>query len=88
MNLRRRIQTINDTRIKYIKVLDKLYQVIKISYFNMTVAAKKTELSIPDVPQEEIFDLTELRDFKITLDNWKGRVIDMVEYLNRQKEKG
>lgn len=54
----------------------------------MTVVAKKTELSIPDVPQEEIFDLTELSDFKITLDNWKGRVIDMVEYLNRQKEKG
>ena len=84
----RRIQTINGTRIKYIKVLDKLYQVIKISFFNMTVAASETELTISDVPQEEIFDLTELTDFKITLDNWKGKVIDMVEYLNRQKGKG
>lgn len=54
----------------------------------MTVVASETELAISDVPQEEIFDLTELNDFKITLDNWKGRVIDMVEYMNRRKGKG
>lgn len=54
----------------------------------MTVVAKKTELSVSDVPQEEIFDLTELRDFTIRLENWKGKVIDMVEYVNRQKGKG
>ena len=64
--------------------MDKLYQVTKISFYNMNVVAKATELSISDVPQEEVFDLTELRDFKITLDNWQGKVIDIADYLRRR----
>ena len=50
----------------------------------MSVAAKETELSIYDVPQEEVFDLTELKEFKIKLDNWQGKVIDIADYLRRR----
>lgn len=54
----------------------------------MNVVAKETDLPISDVPQEEVFDLTELKEFKVTLNNWAGKVIDMVEYVNRRDTGG
>lgn len=82
----RRRKIIIDTKIKYIKVLDKLYEVEKISFFNFSVQAKETEKTIDDVPAEEVFDLTDFKDFKITLRNWHGNVVDFMEYMkNRER---
>lgn len=64
--------------------MDKLYRVIEISFFTLSVTATETDLTLADVPQEEVFDLTELKEFKVTLNNWAGKVIDMVEYVNRR----
>lgn len=65
-------------------MLDKLYRVIKISFFNLSVTAAETDLTLADVEHSEVFDLTELKEFKVTLNNWAGKVIDMVEYVNRR----
>lgn len=81
----RRILKINETRIKYIRVLDKLYEIEKISFYYFTVTAKETDLTISDVPVEEIFDITDLKDFKITLRNWHGNVVDFAEYVKNRK---
>ena len=71
----------NDTKIKYIKVLDRLYEVERISFFTFTVEAKETELTINDVPEQEVFDLSNFEEFKVRLNNWQGNIIDLMEYL-------
>ena len=81
----RRISAINDTRIKYIKVLDRIYEVEKISFFNFTVQAKETNKTISDVPAEEVFDLTDFKEFKVILRNWQGNIVDFMEYVKNLK---
>lgn len=81
----RRISKINDTKIKYIKVVDKLYEVEDISFFYFTVTAKETDETISDVPANEIFDITDFPEFRITLHNWQGNVIDFVKYVKNRK---
>ena len=80
---------INETRIKYIKIADdsKLYEVEKISFYDFTVSAKETDKTISDVPAEEVFNITDFKDFKITLRNWHGNVVDFAEYVENRKAK-
>lgn len=81
----RRISAINETRVKYITVLDKLYEVEKISFYYFTVTAKQTDKTIDDVPANEVFDITDFPEFLVTLHNWQGKVIDFVEYVKNRK---
>ena len=55
----RRITTINDTKIKFIRICDSIYAVDKISFFNFSVEAHHTDLTLADVPEEEVFDITD-----------------------------
>ena len=66
--------------MKYLLVLDKLYEVDKISFFNFTVQANETDKTISDVPAEEVFDLTDFKEFKINLRNWYELFTE--QYLN------
>lgn len=75
----RRDPNINDIRIKYVKVLDRLYKVEKISFLNFSVLANETDKTISDVPAGEVLDITDFKDFHITLGNWHGKVADFVE---------
>lgn len=81
-NLRKwRTQTINDTKIKYIKIgdTDKLYEVEKISFYDFSIKAVETDLKIADVPEEEVFDISEFKDFRVTLKNkGMGKVVEFV----------
>lgn len=67
----RRIQTINNTKIKYIKIgdVDKLYEVEKISFYDFNIKAVETDLKIGDVHEEEVFDISDFKDFRVTLKN-------------------
>lgn len=74
-----RTQTINDTKIKYVKIgTDKLYEVEKISFYDFSIKAAETDLKIGDVAENEIFDISEFKDFKVTLKN--GNVGNIVEF--------
>ena len=83
----RRISAINETRIKYILVCSKLYEVERISFFAFSVSAKETEKTVDDVPANEIFDITDFPEFLVTLHNWQGNVVDFVEYVKNRKMK-
>lgn len=48
---------INSTKIKYLKVMDKLYEVRDISFYYQTIRAVETELSLDNAPIEEVFDI-------------------------------
>lgn len=73
----------NSTKIKFIKILDRIYEVDKISFFNFSVEAHHTDLTLADLPAEEVFDITDLKDFRIKLHNWSGTVVDFVEYVKK-----
>lgn len=78
--------TINDTRIQYLLVGDKLYQVIHIDFSDLTLEARECDLSVGDVPENEIFLLEEFEEFKITLRNGEGKVVDFAEWVENKKE--
>lgn len=83
----RRISAINETKIKYILICGKLYEVERISFFDFSVQAKETDKTIPDVPAEEVFDLTDFKEFHITLRNWHGNLVDFKKYVENRKAK-
>lgn len=75
----RRTQKINDTKIKYLSVVDKLYEVEKISFYNFSIKAVETDLRVGDVAESEIFPVEEFQDFKISLKNkGVGNIVDFV----------
>ena len=80
----RRITTINDTKIKFIRICDSIYAVDKISFFNFSVEAHHTDLTLADVPEEEVFDITDFKDFRIKLRNWKGLVVNFADYVKNR----
>lgn len=75
-----RIQTINDTKIKYISVADtKIYKVTDIDFRNLTIKANETDLSIEDVLKTELWDISEFKDFRVTLKNkGVGKIVEFV----------
>lgn len=81
----RRNQAINNTKIKYISVLDKVYEVISIQWLHSYLEARETDLSINDVPESELWDISYFEDFRVRLVNRKGeaKIIDMAEWLDQ-----
>lgn len=47
----------------------KIYKVTNIDFCNLTIEASKTNLSIADVPENEVFPIEELGEFRIRLIN-------------------
>lgn len=78
---------INNSKIKYIKIFDKCYKVKDISFFDLTVQAAETDYFITDIPENEVFDISELKEFKITVINKMGQaeVIDFVKWKEVKK---
>ena len=80
----------NILKIKYLLVADsKIYKVTDIDFHNLTIEATRTDLSIADVPEDEIFPIEDFRKFRIRLINGdsdgmekaSGDVIDFVEWI-------
>lgn len=65
----RRTQTINDIKIQYLSVADKIYKVTDIDFCNLTIEATRTDLSIADVPENEVFPVEEFAEFRVRLIN-------------------
>lgn len=74
--------TINDTKIKYLSILDKIYKVISIDWQRLTLEAEETGLRVDDVPESELWEISDLEEFEIRLVNNGGGadVIDMAEW--------
>lgn len=89
MICKRRGIVINDTRIKYLSVAgSKLYEVINIDFWNLTIEAVECNLNVSDVPEEELFRLEDFGEFKVTLRNKdeKEKVIDFKEWVKGHKK--
>ena len=77
----------NKTKIKYLLVVDKLYKVTDINFFDLTLEASETNLLVPDVPAEEIFRLEDFKEFRVTLRNWQEKVVNFADYVENRKLK-
>ncbi len=65
-------------------MVEKLYQVTDISFVDMTIRAVETTTATP-VPQNVIFDLDDLKEFKIKLIN-NGGMADIVDFSEKKKK--
>ena len=68
----------NNTKIKYLNVAGKIYQVTDLSFFHMTIEAAETNLTAADVPADELWDLDEFKRYKVKLVNngGMGEIVD------------
>ena len=82
-------KSLNNTKIKYLLVMDKLYEVTGIDFSELTLEASEIDLLVSDVPAEEVFRLDELQEFRIRLKNRKGvaEVINFADYVKNRKVK-
>lgn len=66
--------------------MDNLYQVTDISFFHMTIEATETDLSPAAVPEDEIWDIEEFRDYKVRLINNgdKAVIVDFEKWKNKR----
>lgn len=69
---------INETKIKYLLVVDKIYEVTSINWLHFALEARETDLNVGDVPDNEVFPIEDFSDFKIRLVNGSGvaKIID------------
>lgn len=53
----------------------------------MSVEAKETDLTLSDVSESEVFDISEMKEFKIRLENkFEGRIIDFKKYVKGKND--
>ncbi|MBR5596650.1 MAG: hypothetical protein IKW30_04495 [Lachnospiraceae bacterium] len=64
-----------ETKIKYILVADKIYRVTQINFVNLIIEASETDLVSSDIPAEELFCLSDFKEFKVKFRNWKGNIV-------------
>ena len=59
---------------------------IKISFFYMTVEAVQTDLTVKDVPESEIWDIEEFKNYKVKLINNGGQaeIVDFDEWKDKR----
>ena len=60
----------NTTKIKYVTINNKLYQVKAISFYHMSMTLVPCDTPIDVVPKDEVFPVEECRrDFRMTIEN-------------------
>lgn len=77
----------NNTKIKYLKLPEnKIYKVTDISFFHMEIKAVEIQSPAASIPEDEIWDISEFTNYKITLINNGGRaeIVDFEEYKSRK----
>ena len=80
----RRYKTINETKIKYLLV-GRIYKVTYINFSDLVIEANETDLTFADVPEAEVFQISDFAEFHIKLRNWCGNVVDFEKFLKNRK---
>lgn len=77
----------NNTKIKYLKVKDKIYEIKRISFFYMEFEAEQTDLTVDDVSECELWDIREFKNYRIKLitGSDKAEIVDFSDWVNRCK---
>ena len=83
----RRISAINNTKIKYLQVQDKLYEVRDISFYHMSITAVGVGSSVVNAPDDEVWDIEDFKNYKIKLINNSGQseIVDFEKWKSKNK---
>lgn len=75
----------NNTKIRFLRIKDKLYQITEISFFYMVIEAVETDMMIGNVAADEIWDIEEFKNYKIKLINNGGQaeIVDFSEWKRK-----
>lgn len=67
-------------------MLNKIYEATDISFSDMHIQAVEKDLGTLDIPDSELFDLSELGEFRIILENKKGQaeIICLEDWKRKQ----
>ena len=78
----------NNTKIKYLKLKDKIYQITDISFFYFHIEAVETDMMVGDVPADEIWDIEDFKNYKIKLINIYGQaeIVDVEKWKSKNKQ--
>lgn len=77
---------INETKIQYINALGKPYRVTNIDFLNLILEASEVDdADIADLPEEEVFSISDFKDYHVILRNWTGKVINIEEYVRKRE---
>lgn len=77
----------NNTKIKYLKLPgNKIYKITDISLLHMEIRAVESLSSAASIPEDEIWDISEFKNYKITLINNGGRavIVDFNAFLSQK----
>lgn len=77
----------NNTKIKYLNVEGKIYEITRISFFYMIIEASETDLTIDDVSEDEVWEIEEFKNYGIKLVNngGMGEILEFSDWVNRRK---
>ena len=75
----------NISKIQYLLVSDKIFEVTDIDFSHFLLEAKETNLSIDDVPEDELWDISDLEEFRMKLVNNAGKA-DVIDFGEWKKE--
>lgn len=77
----------NNTKIKYLQVQDKLYEVRAISFYNMSIVAVGVGSSVVNALDDEIWDIKEFENYKIKLINNSGQaeIVDFGKWKQKMR---
>lgn len=55
----------------------------------MTIEAKETDFTTTDVPEDELWDLEELRNYRVKLINKRGKaeIVEFEKWINKEDAK-
>ena len=76
----------NTTKIKYLHVADRIYEVTRVSFFYMLIEAVETNLSLSDVPEDELWDLDHFKTYTVKLINNGGQaeIVDFSAWKSKK----
>ena len=68
---------------------NKIYKVIDISFFHMEIRAVESLSSAASIPEDEIWDISEFKNYKITLINngEKAKIVDFNAFKSQKSGK-
>lgn len=58
---------------------------MNIKFSDLVIEANETDLTFADVPEEEMFLISDFAEFHIKLRNWHGNVINFEEFRKNRK---
>ena len=66
-------------------VLAKIGKVEEIRFLTFDVTAKETHFTFADILEEEVFNLSNFKEFHVKLWGWHGNVIDLVTNIKKRE---